>query len=104
GDDRRAVFSVAAVQAGAMTKRVLLLMAVVAFTTKLAARPAQRVVSLIPAVTEMIFAMGEGTRLVGVSSYDHYPPQVEQIERVGALLDPNIERILALRPDLLVIY
>ena len=63
-----------------------------------------RVVSLIPAVTEMIFAMGDGSRLIGVSDYDRYPPQVLQIERVGGLLDPNVERILSLRPDLVVLY
>jgi iron complex transport system substrate-binding protein len=64
----------------------------------------RRVVSLIPAVTEMIFAMGDDSRLVGVSSYDRYPPAVQKIERVGGLLDPNIEKILSLRPDLVIVY
>ena len=64
----------------------------------------RRVISLIPAVTEMIFAMGEGARLVGVSNYDRHPPDVERIDRVGGLLDPNVERILALRPDLVIVY
>ncbi|HZP48683.1 MAG TPA: helical backbone metal receptor [Vicinamibacterales bacterium] len=63
-----------------------------------------RVVSLIPAVTEMIFAIGDGARLAGVSSYDRYPPDVQAIERVGGLLDPNIEKILSLRPDLVILY
>ena len=52
----------------------------------------------------MLFAVGAGPRVVGVSSFDHFPPEVERIERVGALLDPNVERILALRPDLVVVY
>jgi iron complex transport system substrate-binding protein len=69
-----------------------------------AAAGPQRVVSLIPAVTEMIFAMGDGGRLVGVSSFDRYPPEVSRIARVGALLDPDTERILGLRPDLVVVY
>ena len=64
----------------------------------------RRVVSLIPAVTEMIFAIGAADRLVGVSSYDRYPPDVQKIERVGGLLDPNIEKILSLRPDLVIVY
>jgi cobalamin transport system substrate-binding protein len=64
----------------------------------------RRIVSLIPAVTEMIFAMGEGSRLVGVSNYDRFPPQVEKIDRVGGLLDPNVEKILSLRPDLVIVY
>ena len=64
----------------------------------------QRIVSVIPAVTEMIFAMGEGGRLVGVSSFDHFPPEVSRLPRVGALLDPDTERILSLRPDLVIVY
>ncbi len=69
-----------------------------------AAETPRRVVSLIPAVTEMIFAIGDGSRLVGVSSYDRYPPAVEKIDRVGGLLDPNVEKILSLRPDLVILY
>src|SRR4029453_17291462 len=67
------------------------------------ARPA-RIISLVPAVTEMVFAVGGGARVVGVSTFDHFPPEVDRIQRVGALLDPNVERILALRPDLVVVY
>jgi iron complex transport system substrate-binding protein len=69
-----------------------------------ATRPPSRIISLVPAVTEMLFAVGAGPRVVGVSSFDHFPSEVEQIQRVGALLDPNVERILALRPDLVVVY
>jgi cobalamin transport system substrate-binding protein len=64
----------------------------------------KRIISLIPAVTEMLFAMGAGEQVVGVSSYDRYPAAVASRERVGALLDPNIERIFALKPDLVVVY
>jgi iron complex transport system substrate-binding protein len=63
-----------------------------------------RIVSIIPAVTEMLFAIGAGDRVVGVGSFDHYPAAVEKLPRVGALLDPDLERILALRPDLVVVY
>jgi iron complex transport system substrate-binding protein len=65
---------------------------------------AHRVVSIIPATTEMLFAMGAGDRVVAVGSYDRFPPEVDALPRVGALLDPNIERILSLRPDLVVLY
>ncbi len=65
---------------------------------------ASRVVSIIPATTEMLFAMGAGTRGVGVGSYDRFPADVEKLPRVGALLDPDVERIIALRPDLVVLY
>jgi iron complex transport system substrate-binding protein len=65
---------------------------------------ARRVVSIIPATTEMLFAIGAGDRVVAVGSYDRFPPEVERLPRVGALLDPNVERILALKPDLVVLY
>ena len=64
--------------------------------------PPQRIVSLVPAVTEMLFAIGAGPRLIAVSSFDHWPPEVAKLTRVGGLLDPDIERILSLKPDLLV--
>lgn len=63
-----------------------------------------RIVSLVPAVTEMLFAIGAGYEVVGVSSFDHYPPEVETRTRVGALVDPDFERIVSLRPDLVVVY
>jgi iron complex transport system substrate-binding protein len=66
--------------------------------------PPRRIISLIPAVTEMLFALGVGDRVVGVSSFDRFPPEVERIPRVGALLDPDVERILSLRPDLVIVY
>ena len=66
--------------------------------------PPHRIVSLIPSVTEMLFSIGAGDVLVGVSSFDHYPPAVEQKTKVGGLLDPDFERILALKPDLVIVY
>lgn len=63
-----------------------------------------RVVSLVPAVTEMLFAVGAGPQVVGVSSFDKVPPEVATRPRVGALLDPDVERILRLEPDLVVTY
>jgi cobalamin transport system substrate-binding protein len=64
----------------------------------------QRIVSLVPNVTEMLFAIGAGRQVVGVGSYDHFPPQVTELPRVGALLDPDVEKILSLKPDLAVVY
>ena len=64
----------------------------------------RRIVSVVPAVTEMLFAMNAGNRVVGVSSFDTYPPEAAGRARVGALVDPDVERILALRPDLVVTY
>jgi len=64
----------------------------------------RRIVSLIPATTEMLFAMGANDRIVGVSNYDRFPPEVSRIQRVGGLLDPNTEVLLALKPDLVIVY
>jgi len=61
-------------------------------------------VSLIPAVTEILFAIGAGPQVVAVSSFDTYPPDVKQLPRVGALIDPDLERILSLHPDLVVVF
>jgi iron complex transport system substrate-binding protein len=74
-----------------------------AMTASAQSRP-QRIVSLVPALTEMLFAIGAGPQVVGVSSYDEYPPQVKSLPRVGALLDPDTERILSLTPDLVLTY
>lgn len=69
-----------------------------------AAEDPRRIISLVPATTEMLFAMGAGDRLAGVSSYDRFPPEVERLPRVGGLLDPDVERILSLKPDLVIVY
>jgi len=64
----------------------------------------QRIISLIPATTEMIFAMGAGSRLVGVGNYDRFPPEVSRLPRVGGLLDPDVEKVISLKPDLVIVY
>jgi iron complex transport system substrate-binding protein len=64
----------------------------------------RRIVSLVPSTTEMLFVMGAGARVVGVSSYDHYPAEVNRIPHLGGLLDPSVERILSLKPDLAIVY
>jgi iron complex transport system substrate-binding protein len=64
----------------------------------------KRIISLVPSVTEMLFAIGAGPTVVGVGSFDREPPEIGPLPRVGGLLDPNLERILTLRPDLVVAY
>lgn len=64
----------------------------------------RRIVSLVPALTEILFAIGAGPQVAAVSSFDTYPPEVEKLPRVGALVDPDLERILSLRPDLVLAY
>ena len=64
----------------------------------------ERVVSLVPTVTEILFALGAGDRVVGVSDFDNYPPAAMERPRVGALINPNVERIFQLQPDLVITY
>ncbi len=60
----------------------------------------RRIVSLAPSITECLFSIGCGDRVVGVTLFSDYPPQVKKLPRVGSYIQPNIEKILALRPDL----
>jgi iron complex transport system substrate-binding protein len=81
-----------------------LMLAVLLSATSLVAQAPQRVISLVPNLTEMLFAMGAGPQVVAVSSFDREPEAVRTLPRVGALLDPDVERILSLRPDLVITY
>jgi iron complex transport system substrate-binding protein len=65
-------------------------------------RPPQRIVSLLPSLTETICALDQCHRLVGVDRYSNYPASVQKLPKVGGGLDPNIEAIVALRPDVVV--
>jgi iron complex transport system substrate-binding protein len=88
-----------------MTLKASIALVVAAFSVIAhTADPPQRIVSLVPAVTEMLFAMGAGERLTGVGSYDRFPPEVARLPRVGGLIDPDVERLLAMKPDLVVVY
>ena len=72
--------------------------------TVIAQTPPQRIISLIPSTTEMLFAMGAGPRVVGVGNFDRYPPEAMTRAKVGGLIDPDVERIISLKPDLVVVY
>ncbi len=61
----------------------------------------QKIVSMSPSLTEILFEMGLGNNLVGVTNYCVYPPETAQIEKIGDFVNPNFERILDLRPDLI---
>ena len=87
-----------------MARRALLVLALVMGGPLAAHQAPARIVSLVPAVTEMLYALGVGNRVVGVSSFDKFPPEIEKLPKVGALLDPNLDRILSLKPDMVVLY
>jgi len=63
----------------------------------------QRIVSTSPHVTEALFAMGLGDRVVGVTIYCKYPEAALKLPKIGTLLKPDVEAIVALRPDLVVV-
>ncbi len=64
--------------------------------------PPQRIVSVLPSLTENVCALGQCQRLVGVDRYSNWPDSVKKLPQVGGGLDPNIEVIVALRPDVVL--
>jgi|DewCreStandDraft_1066081.scaffolds.fasta_scaffold02073_5 iron complex transport system substrate-binding protein len=65
-------------------------------------QPPQRIVSLAPSNTEVLYALGLGDRVVGVDRFSDYPPEARGKPKVGGMVDPDYERILSLRPDLVL--
>ncbi len=71
-------------------------------TVTIQAEP-KRIVSLAPANTEIVFALGRGERLVGVTTWDTYPAEVKSIAKVGDFTNPNMEAIAGAKPDLVLV-
>src|SRR5438105_6958908 len=67
-------------------------------------RPAQRIVSLLPSFTEILFDIGAGDRVVGRTTWCDYPPAALAVPSVGDGIPPNIEAVAARNPDLVVLY
>ena len=67
------------------------------------AQTPRRIVSLLPSLTEMVCALGQCQRLVGVDRYSNYPDSARTLPQVGGGLDPNIEAIVALQPQLVLL-
>jgi iron complex transport system substrate-binding protein len=67
-----------------------------------AAPPPQRVVSLAPSVTETVFALGFGNRLVAVTTHCDYPAGAQKLPKIGGFMSPSLEMIVAVRPDLVL--
>ncbi len=68
------------------------------------ARPAQRVISMAPHVTELLFAAGGGARIVGAMNYSDYPAAARSIPLIGSNSQIDIERVIAMKPDLLIVW
>lgn len=63
----------------------------------------RRVVTMAPNLTEIVFALGAGHRLVAVSEYSDYPPEARHLPRLGGFVNPDVERILAQKPELVIV-
>jgi iron complex transport system substrate-binding protein len=68
------------------------------------ARPAQRVIAMAPHVTEMLFAAGAGDKIVGAVSYSDYPEAAKRIPQIGSNRQVDMERVIAMKPDLIVVW
>jgi iron complex transport system substrate-binding protein len=66
------------------------------------AKPPRRIVSLAPNITEILYALDIGHRIVGVTIYSDYPDEAKQKPKVGSYVNLNIERIISLKPDLII--
>ncbi len=64
----------------------------------------QRIISLCPCVTETLFALGLGEKVVGVTKFCDYPPEVKERECIGGCIDPDLEKIIVLQPDLILAH
>lgn len=64
----------------------------------------QRIVSMAPALTEIVFALGKGNMLVGVTKYCDYPPDAQKIAKIGGFFDVNMEALLNLAPEIIIAY
>jgi len=62
----------------------------------------ERIISLVPGNTEILFALGLGNKVVGVTEYCDYPPEAQEKPKVGGFSTPNIEEVVALSPDLII--
>lgn len=71
------------------------------FSFAAAASP-KRIISLAPNITEILFALDLGNNIVGVTRYCDYPPEAMEKEKIGGMVDPNLEKIKALNPDLII--
>ena len=72
------------------------------FTVSYAVEPPQRIISLAPATTEILFALGLGERIVGVTNFCDYPEEAKKKPKVGGMSNPSLEAVVSLKPDIVV--
>ena len=88
--------------AGALAAAIVALCAGVAQSDEPRAAVPARIVSLTPSVTETLFAIGAGPRVVAVSDFCDYPPEALALPKIGSFLSPSVETIVGMRPDIVI--
>ena len=90
--------------ASAFIPAVILFFSVIqgAFNNVYAESAPQRIISMSPAITEILFAIGAGDKVVGVTDFCVYPPEAAKLPKLGGILNPNIEAMISIRPDLII--
>jgi iron complex transport system substrate-binding protein len=84
-------------------RAILFLLTATLLSAVLSAALPQRIVSTTPSITEILYALGLGNRVVGVTRFCRYPPEAQLKPKIGDYINPNLEAIAALRPDLVII-
>jgi len=82
--------------------RVIIIFLVLVFSV--VSLHAERIVTMAPALTEIVFALGKGDEIVGNTKFCNFPEEAKTIRRVGGLLDINLEILISLKPDVIVLY
>ena len=87
---------------------IILVVAVIGINSQSTIRPSQhaipeRIISLAPSITETVFALGLGNNVIAVTDYCEFPTDVLNLPKVGGFIDPNLEAIVALQPDLVIL-
>jgi len=83
------------------TRRILILF--LAAAVLLCGQTPRRIVSTAPSITELLYALGLGDRIVGVDRFSRFPPEAQRKQKIGDYANPNLETIASLRPDLVII-
>jgi iron complex transport system substrate-binding protein len=84
-------------------RRVAILLGAAILAASFANCQPQRIISTAPSVTEILYAIGLGDRVVGVTTFCHYPPEAEKKPKIGDYVNPNVEVMLGLKPDLVIV-
>lgn len=84
-------------------RSILLISLHLSIVTAVYAEPPDRIISLAPNITEILFALGLGDRVVGVTNFCDYPAEAKKKQKIGGMSNPSLEGVLSLRPDIVIL-